>query len=287
MDHKMKYVLYLAFLILGFYLIGCSELQTNIEQPVEIGIHKDGVLNPSSTNFHGKLIKNNFWLMNECKSCHAADYTGGITDISCLTCHTGENGPEECNTCHGEFAKERNAPPQDVNGNTATTFAGVGAHTKHLYEFSIGARVRCSSCHTFPQSMYAQGHVDTDLPAEIIFGNIAIINVAGDANYDYSTNTCANTYCHGNFEFAKDTTEERNKFVYIADKMVGNNKTVKWTIVGQSESECGSCHGLPPAGHRIFELNECASCHPTVVDGAGTIIDSTKHINGLVDVWNE
>ncbi len=113
-----------------------------------INVHKEGILNPSSPDFHGKFLANNGWNLPNCKQCHGSNYGGGSISTSCLSCHNQPNGPEACNTCHGDFNNpSRIAPPQDLFGNTNTTAKGVGAHDKHLYSNSIGKSVECESCH--------------------------------------------------------------------------------------------------------------------------------------------
>lgn len=252
-----------------------------------ISVHKAGILDPSSANFHGKFIANNQWNMTNCKQCHGANYSGGFQSPTCLTCHNQAAGPEACNTCHGNFSDPTKiAPPKDLNGNSATTFKGVGAHEKHLYTNSFGKTVDCNNCHTVPQTLNSAGHLDGTLPAEVNLNGLAVFNIAANANYNYSNVTCANTYCHGNFEFLKDSAPVNYQFAYSAPKMEGNKRSVIWNKVDGSEAACGTCHGLPPIGHVDFGgLSTCANCHTGVVDAQGNIIDKTKHINGVINVF--
>jgi len=249
-----------------------------------IPVHVDGIVNPSSPNFHGKYIAANLaWDMRACGSCHSADYSGGIAAPTCLTCHTSTNGPEACNTCHGDFNDpSKIAPPSALNGSIVTTYAGVGAHNAHLYENDLGNNVRCSTCHKFPSSMYAEGHLGSDSKAEVIFGRLAVQSGA-NPNYSFSNNTCADTYCHGNFVFYRDSSTFA--FAYTAATMEGNYFSPKWNQVDGSQAACGTCHGLPPTGHVAATLNTCVNCHAGVVDNQGNIIDQTKHINGVKNVF--
>ncbi|GAB4299116.1 MAG: hypothetical protein Kow0098_25280 [Ignavibacteriaceae bacterium] len=250
-----------------------------------INVHADGINDTASVNFHGKFIANIGWELSECSSCHSNDYSGGRVSPSCLTCHTGEDGPEACNTCHGDFTDpSRIAPPRDLEGNIETSSQGVGAHVIHLYENNLGNDIRCSTCHTFPASFEAAGHIDGDNQAELNFGNLAVFNNGSSASYDYSSATCSNTYCHGNFVFARDSSV--NQFAYTDSVMTGNNVPVIWNLVDGTQAECGTCHNLPPTGHIPVEFPvSCVSCHPGVVDVDGNIIDSTKHINGVINVF--
>jgi len=252
-----------------------------------ISVHKSGITNPSSPDFHGKYLKSIYWNLSDCASCHSAAYAGGIQSPTCLTCHNQPKGPEACNTCHGNFNDPSIiAPPRDLSGNTLTTFKGVGAHANHLYNNVLGNKVACETCHNVPQSLSSAGHLDGNLPAEINFKGLAIFNATANANYDFSSLTCANTYCHGNFEFNKADALTANQFAYSADKMEGNNQSVIWNKVDGSEAVCGSCHGLPPVGHLDFGgLSTCANCHIGVVNAQDQIIDKTKHINGVKNVF--
>jgi hypothetical protein len=228
--------------------------------------------------------------MKDCQQCHAADFSGGIAKANCLNCHTSPEGPEACNTCHGDFSNpSRPAPPKDINDNTATTFKSVGAHSVHLFQNQLGNSTPCSSCHKTPNEIYETGHIDSDLPAEVMLKDIAAAFGADDAIYDPSTGTCSNTYCHGNFEFLRSAAPPENQFAYRnsdgtpSEKMTGINNMMDWTKIDGTKLQCGTCHGLPPAGHLPAPLDACYTCHPGVVDEQGNIADYTKHINGEIN----
>ncbi|MCX8010257.1 MAG: CxxxxCH/CxxCH domain-containing protein, partial [Ignavibacteria bacterium] len=227
---------------------------------------------------------------------HGTDLKGGTSEKSCFRCHSGQKGPEECNTCHGDFTKTINAdslfyytaPPKGVFGESATSTRAVGAHRVHLLGGTISGSTKCQECHLVPTTTYQAGHVDSQLPAEVLFkdslANTRTGNIIPNPSWDSNNLTCQNTYCHGNFEFLKANSSYQ--FVYTADKMTGLNKTVKWTKVDGTEAACGSCHGLPPAGHLVVPLSSCGNpglCHAGIVDSNGKIIDKKKHINGKIN----
>ncbi len=249
-----------------------------------INVHQDGILNPHSPDFHGKFIASNLgWDSRECGTCHSSDYSGGIASPSCLNCHTSENGPEACNTCHGDFSDPTKiAPPRALNGSLETTYAGVGAHNAHLYDNNLGSEIPCLTCHNISQSVYTAGHLGTDGKAEINFSGLS--NKGGvNPNYSFTNNTCSDTYCHGNFVFYKDSSNYA--FAYTAATMVGSNFSPKWNQADGTQAQCGSCHGLPPVGHTAAELNTCVNCHQGVINAQGEIIDPSKHINGVKNVF--
>jgi len=247
-----------------------------------IGVHVSGLIDPASENFHGKFIRNNQWDMRPCQSCHGEKYNGGYVSPTCNDCHTYVSGPENCTTCHGSSTS--NAPPQDLNGNTSTSERGVGSHQVHLKGGEIGKNLTCTECHNVPGGVYTPGHVDSELPAEVFMNNPRANTNTNDpstSQYDpslglfepnpsYNSNdlTCSNTYCHGYFKN-------------------GNldNKPI-WT--NSATSACGSCHGdgtnpLPGGNHPNSQ--NCSNCHSGVVDANQNIINSSKHIDGLLNLF--
>jgi predicted CxxxxCH...CXXCH cytochrome family protein len=291
-DMDMKYyLLYILPLIFAAVLItGCADLQTDIAEPQTLTYHGPGINNPNHPNFHGNLVREVKWDMRtHCETCHGPDLRGGTTGANCMRCHTSEQGPKSCNTCHGVFSDPtRIAPPRDISKNFESSARGVGAHVNHLYERITGARTPCTSCHVLPgaEGIYAPWHmVNDDLPAEVMLRGRASLFGADNAAYNYEDGSCANTYCHGNFTFYRDSADVTNQFAYTADVMTGLNKTVRWTDVNQGEAECGSCHGLPPEGHISagIDRSNCYTCHPGVVDQNGNIENLELHINGVKD----
>jgi len=281
----MNKVLLLFFLIaIGLLLAACSKLESNIEPVSMLSIHKAGINDASSMDFHGKLLKEKNYKMDECRQCHGGTFSGGYVEKSCLGCHSFPGGPEACNTCHGTFDDPmRSAPPKDLKDNVATDFKSVGAHTMHLYDKSLGNTVKCSNCHNVPIKVNDEGHIDNSTGAEVILKGLSVNNIAFNAQYDQATGICSNSYCHGNFEFYRDSAVVENRFAYTTEKMVGLKKSVLWTKVDRSEVQCGSCHGLPPEGHISVPQNSCYMCHQGVIDSDGKIIDISKHINGIAN----
>jgi predicted CxxxxCH...CXXCH cytochrome family protein len=268
----------------GTAKVGCNTIDCH----PTIGVHVEGIIEPTSESFHVNYIKNDQWDMSGCQSCHAEDYSGGHVSPTCLDCHTYPGGPENCTTCHGSATS--NAPPTDINGNTATTERGVGAHQIHLKGGEVGRNLTCAECHNVPGGVYTLGHVDSELPAEILMNesraNIKT-NDPSTSEYDpgldlfvphptYNPNdlSCANTYCHGYFKN-------------------GNldNKPV-WT--NPATSACGSCHGtgtspLPKTdaeggSHPDPSGTNCSVCHGGVLDENLNIINPSKHIDGLLNL---
>ncbi len=290
LDKKMKYnfIIISSVLLLSFLISSCSKLNEPLPASPDITTHKTGILDQGSPDFHGNLVRENNWDLALCQSCHAADYSGGITGASCLTCHTQTNGPEACNTCHGDFQDStRIAPPEDTHKNITTDSVGVGAHVSHLYENELGHQIECSTCHIVPDKYSDPGHIDTGLPAEITFGNLAVHNIAVNPVYNYPAATCSEVYCHGDWAFLKDSSDYQ--FIYVDSMIVGNAFSPIWNKVDGTQALCGTCHDLPPQGHQNAggdpNATTCSGCHIDIVDANGNIIDQTKHINGEKNVF--
>ncbi len=263
-------------------LLGCSDLKQPVPANLdpELSVHPAGWVDRSTQEFHGLFLASIQWDLGNCRECHGNDYTGGIASSSCITCHAA--GPEDCVVCHGGTDNSTGAPPEDLLGNVSTAVRGVGAHTAHLSGKSSSNGFACGTCHLVPASPDAPGHVDSDLPAELNFSNLALSDGASPA-WNTSSTSCSDSYCHGNWSLAKE--QSTSSFVYANDVMQGNNASPTWT---DSESAaCGTCHGLPPTGHNPFALSACANCHGSVVDSDGNIIDKTKHVNGMVNVFGQ
>ena len=249
-----------------------------------IGVHKEGITDPTSENFHGKYIRDRQWEMRTCRPCHAENYSGGLVSPSCLECHIYPGGPENCTTCHGSSTS--NAPPKDLNGNTSATERGVGAHQAHLQGNEIGRNLTCTECHNVPGGVYTPGHIDGDNQAEVVMNNPRANLITNDPstseydpslqlfvpdpNYNSAALSCSDTYCHGFFKNGNLT-----------------NAPV-WT--DPTTSECGSCHGnatspLPGGSHPNVGGTNCSVCHGGVVDDNLNIINPSKHIDGLLNLF--
>lgn len=283
-------VVRLLFVLVLLVLSSCSELRdpvpTNSATTIS-NVHPDGwadTLNVSDDDFHGRFfIQASNWNLGNCQDCHGQNYAGGISNSSCLPCHS--DTPEDCNVCHGTGSSNPLGPPApDLADNTATSARGVGQHTLHLEGGDFSAGFDCAVCHVVPSSLNAAGHLGTDARAELAFTGLALADSAAPA-YNSGSLSCANSYCHGNWSM--HSAQARPEFLgfYAASAMEGNAVAPGWTDA--ATGECGSCHDLPPRGHfghMQLQISACASCHGIVVDGSGNIIDKTKHVNGKVNV---
>jgi len=290
-------------LIVALFLAGCSELKNGSVpvNPVFVYVHPDGFKSPSSPNFHGTAIQSSGWEMRTCRQCHGGSYAGDNA-ISCMSagCHVDANGnpksPESCNTCHGDFAGAASdtlswAPPKTIAGDTSASARGVGAHQYHLNAANMGLAnpVSCNSCHNVPSSVYVTGHFDSPLPAPVAFaGNLATTpseGISPSPTYDSQNLLCNNTYCHGNWQLQESKAPVQYQFAFVDSVISGSEFAPQWTG-GSSQAACGTCHGLPPAGHLDFGTS-CTNCHYLDPAKQGGRLDKSIHINGKIDLYGK
>ena len=273
----------LAFAGAGVWT-GCTDLRTDLPAATTGGpkVHPDGWVTPASSEFHGNVIRANGWDMSSCQSCHSAKFTGGTSGVSCTTCHTEPTGPENCITCHGSSTSP--APPKDIDGNTARSARGVGAHQVHLAGTSTSRQVTCTECHNVPGRVTTAGHVDSALPAEVPLNGMFArwpTTVTPSPTYNPTSLTCSGSYCHGNFTNGNPVND------------------VVWNGAAGTGAACGSCHGTTSGTNNVLKAfpktsanggthpnnTNCDWCHSATVDNAAKIINATKHVDGTIDLF--
>lgn len=274
---KYFYILLIPLIIIIISISSCSKIEDNLVTASKIGTHPSGWTTPANSSFHGKYISANGWTLKPCKQCHGADYSGGNTGASCNNCHSAT--PEDCRLCHGDGVTTI-FPPKALNGSTDPSYIGVGAHNVHSNSDPTvrnSLQVACINCHKQPTSFDDTVHINPNRPfgiAYILFDSLAIHSGKTPPVWNRTNATCANTYCHGNFEG-------------------GNNATPVWTDA--SSVKCGSCHGdgnnepCPTTNHvQGFPITTCgiSPCHFSVMNTNGTFKNKDKHINGVVNFSN-
>ncbi|MBU0984710.1 MAG: CxxxxCH/CxxCH domain-containing protein [candidate division Zixibacteria bacterium] len=267
-----RYSFAIVLLLTVALVAGCSSEKSNPTLP---GAHPDTWMELASADFHGRvaLISG----LESCGECHGRDFAGGISDVSCYSCHG--SGRDNCLACHGGFYDSTGAPPYGLRGETSDTALAVGAHILHLHGSAVSDGVTCQSCHRVPLFAWDAAHLDfdpvqgngvIDSIAEVIFGDIG---TADGAAWDRQSRTCGQTYCHGNF-VGGDTTNAPH-----------------WTNTNQAL--CGSCHDVGSDPGSLGWKHEyhvgtaglsCVECHYTVADSGLQIAGRSLHVNGVVDL---
>jgi len=167
---------------------------------------------------------------------------------------------EECSACHG--AGEDGRPPPDLLGNIDKTARGVGAHEAHLSSPTFERPLDCQDCHVVPETVSADGHLDTDADDTLPDGSRTPADVILEG-YDAEEVRCADTYCHA--------------------RPGARHPAPKWTQADGSQIQCGSCHGAPPPDpHPAVE--RCSLCHPGVNETGDGFDDLALHLNGEPDL---
>lgn len=105
----MKQKILIISIALIFILNACNDVKDNIASAPDVSIHKKGIMDPKSKDFHGLLVKELNGNLASCSSCHAGNFSGGPTGVNCIDCHAGIEGhkdgiinPESPNF-HGKF----------------------------------------------------------------------------------------------------------------------------------------------------------------------------------------
>jgi predicted CxxxxCH...CXXCH cytochrome family protein len=193
-----------------------------------------------------------------------AAVAAGLSMSSCLDRRSSEvtDTRENCAACHGDQQRAgsallRAAPPRDLLGGSDPSYPGVGAHAIHLLPSATHGPVACDECHVVPERTDSPGHADDAAPAEVVFGPLARLGGLAPS-YDPLARRCDNSHCHGSAEAV-------------------------WTAPRDSQSACGSCHGLPPPPpHPSSSL--CSTCHGDVIDEKLAFTAPELHVNGIVEL---
>lgn len=201
----------------------------------------------------------------------------GVSDIAdsryCLYCHGGA----------GEMTAFR-----DTTGREGVNHRGVGAHQAHVGDPLLSEPIGCETCHVVPIRADDPGHMDSALPAEVVFSGLARASGAepvvwtldsdGATDIESASVRCSNVYCHG------------------ATLAGGRATSPLWNgppKVLADFSSCDACHGLPPPNGRhssAFEQHgfmgtNCSYCHQGVVEATTPrIAEPKRHVNGRLDV---
>jgi predicted CxxxxCH...CXXCH cytochrome family protein len=181
--------------------------------------------------------------------------------VGCLETHESPIQANTCTACHGDGNRlvgdpsnpTQAAPPFDLNGNSATSAPGVGAHQAHLTESASHLALTCNECHTVPKAVFDPGHLDNKGSARITFGLLAQ-SLGSSPTYDVKTQSCTGTYCHKSY-------------------------VPNWTAPKTSADACGTCHGLPPPLPHPQNA-QCYECHGDVIDKNRNFVNKSRHIDG-------
>ncbi len=120
-----------------------------------IGVHQEGISNPSSNNFHGKYFSSAQVAMTECTQCHGEQYQGGSVAQGCASsgCHVSIGVHQQgilnpgSDNFHGKFIASINwklTECQQCHGTDYSGSTGSTCLTCHNQESGPEA---CNTCH--------------------------------------------------------------------------------------------------------------------------------------------
>ncbi|QVW34712.1 CxxxxCH/CxxCH domain-containing protein [Geobacter sulfurreducens] len=215
-----------------------------------------------------------------------------------------------CEKCHTTSPSAAGFYSTSGPGSTTSkTDPYVGAHFQHITSmpFRYSARIDCSGCHLKPTGPYTPGHIDSALPAEVIFGAIAGSGVQNgyssaehQPSYNYASRECSNVWCHGG-GMASNVGAGPYGSAVTDGGSLGSPAPAVWNspyLTGVGTNDCVKCHAFPPAAplpgythwddnnNRPFVANQCILCHKHVDNTGYAFKDPKLHVNGVVDSCN-
>lgn len=245
---KQTLSLYLSMLFMT--LIGCSEQNAQSLIDPDTGSHAKDWL-PAA---HMKAVTMSG--PDDCSSCHGTDLEGGISGISCTSCHLG--GPTSVHPADWVPVYSTHDPYVEASGTGAC--ANLYCHGASLTGVA-NSGPSCMSCH---------------------MGGVMQIHPAG-----WLGDACSN---HGNYAYTNGTAGCSNAACHGADlggvSQSGPSCTQCHNPIPNS-NQCNYCHGIPPNGtvypntagkhakHMQLSGVTCATCHIRLCD---------QHGNGIVEV---
>jgi len=229
-------------------------------------VHKLGILDPRSSEWHGKqATANGFRRLMEvdrddaCGRCHdgtpttrGGDWRPLARAPSCTSCHDQPNGVLACGTCHGQDLQP--LPPRDVC--LFPDSPTPGAHMAHLHgPMAEPLGLECATCHPEPgepvlSGTHGNGTIDVSvqLPEGVIWKPVV---------YDPETHSCTGG-CHS---------------------LEGTHAVPVWSEPGPLD--CQSCHLSPPVPHAP---SACTKCHRDVAPDGTALGPNAPHLNGKIDL---
>ena len=235
----------------------------HVDGVVEVtAVHPSGWATPAA---HGAAANDGG--LAACQACHGADLRGGMSAVSCTSCHA--DWETRCTFCHGGVDDASGAPPAGVGGELLRSTVAVGAHTLHGGATAIHAAWTCARCHVTPSSALSPGHIDGDGRAEVRFDALN-----PSATYAPTTAGCAAMHCHG------DGRTDGGAATWTTDPAI----------------TCASCHHAATTPSTAFNMSgehklhvksrgiACQECHSTVVSGSSTIVGLPLHVDGVIQV---
>ncbi|SNB46071.1 CxxxxCH/CxxCH domain-containing protein [Geobacter sp. DSM 9736] len=201
-----------------------------------------------------------------------------------------------CDKCHGSAATSAFYDTRGPGSPTGKTEPHVGSHDQHVKAspYAYASSLKCSECHIEPGGPYTPQHIDSALPAEVGFDQVASAGIfygyTSRPWYDYSTRTCNNLWCHG---AGMDSNTGKGAYGGCVDEggSLGTAGAPKWNdvLLDGTAGDCSKCHSYPPCspGPGYVHYNkapaDCKDCHNNLNSDGITFNNPSLHVNGVVD----
>jgi predicted CxxxxCH...CXXCH cytochrome family protein len=132
MRPQSKPLIVLAALLLAVasLLTSCSDLKSSLPaaSTSELKVHDEGWNTSTSPNFHGKVLAQADFKLDDCATCHSKQFTGGVSGVSCYQCH--QVYPHAANFAstsgHPQFIAGHSYSLTDCQKCHGTDYAGSG-----------------------------------------------------------------------------------------------------------------------------------------------------------------
>ncbi|MCX6134171.1 MAG: hypothetical protein NTU47_10210 [Ignavibacteriales bacterium] len=154
-------VLLTALVVIASLLNSCSDLKSVQDLPMAssgtLKIHEAGWLDTTASNFHGTVLKQAQYNLDNCATCHSRQFTGGTSGVACSKCHQYYPHPAGfgASTGHPQYLYNQNYPLSQCKTCHGATYAGGG--NANLSCMKSGCHVdannaakspeACSACH--------------------------------------------------------------------------------------------------------------------------------------------
>lgn len=319
---KIKQVIEIMGLLCAIILIaGCSssnDKSTSTFNP-DTGKHAAGWSSPA---VHGATVKMQSNGFSACQECHADDFSGGISAVSCKSCH-GVNAPHAPAPWRGGSWTHTNTNPDNASICARCHTNGSNSSVQPSPPAPAGTAPGCFNntlCHA--QAGHASGWSDPTQhgvaakSAPTSTGGFSLCETCHDNDFSGGSAQTSCFTCHGGSgphptswitgSYTHTTTDTGNASVCALCHANGANSPIappsppapSGTAPGCFNSTlchatptCGSCHGIPPAGtaypniagnHADHTAVNTSIACSTCHSGAGS--GTTLHQNGVVDV---
>jgi len=317
-----SFLILLILSILGSVLLsGCSSANNKQSGSIDLSTGRH-ITNWSSPTIHGASAKSQSNGFSICQECHGNDFSGGITSLSCFSCH-GVNAPHASKPWRGGVYTHTNTDQGNAAVCAQCHMNGANSTVVPATPAPAGTAPGCFNntlCHA--QTGHAAGWSD---PAQ---HGVAAKSAPAATTGFAQCETCHGTdfsggaaqtscfTCHGGSgphptswisgSFTHTTTDTGNAAVCAQCHANGANSPIAppspaapaGTAPGCFNSTlchatptCGTCHGIPPSGTAFPNIAGTHAPHMnasvntvcgTCHSGAGS--GTALHQNGTADV---